>query len=250
MAHELPADWREIFVDMVRGNRPLDDRWFTGGPALSPLEQIAVYKDQYRLRLYDALAEEVPGLVWMLGAGAEPLLRAYLFDRPSTAWTLNRVADHLVEWLEQRQCPRRFVDMARLDRAVQRGFEAAPGTAIDPAALLGMPPLRLQPHVTLLRLHYNVHWLRSKALARSTEVPELERGEYGVVVFRRGIKMRHWEMPRGAFAILEGIDQGLAVDAAIERAFGLDLLDPQTLGEDISTWFRDYASRSLVEVAR
>ena len=75
MAHELPDDWRETFVEMVQGKRPLEADWFTGGPALSPMEQIEVYKNQYRLRLYDALVEEVPGLAHLLGGGVEPTLR-------------------------------------------------------------------------------------------------------------------------------------------------------------------------------
>lgn len=249
MAHDLPDDWRERFVEMIRGASPLEDDWFTGGPVLSSMEQIAVYKNQYRLRLYGALVDEVPGLHHLLGEGAEPLLRAYLYDRPSTEWTLNRVADHLIDWLEQRMCPRQFVDMARLDRAVQVGFDAASGRSLQPEDLVAMPRLKLQPHVKLLRLSWNVHWVRSAVLARKDEVPALVEGEYPVVVFRRGIKMRHWQMPAGAFAILEGIDEGLPVEAAIDQAFSRGQLSMETLGEDIGTWFQDYSSRDLVELA-
>lgn len=248
MGHELPDDWRERFVEMVRGVRPLEDDWFTGGPALSAMEQIAVYKNQYRLRLYDALVEEVPGLTHLLGGGAQPTLRAYLWDCPSSAWTLNRVADGLADWLQARQNPAHLIEMARLDRAVQAGFEAAAGTPIDPTALAGMPPLRLQPHVTLLDLGHNVHWIRSAVLA-GKPVPELETGSFPVVVFRRGIKMRHWQMPRGAFEILRGVEDGLGVDAAIDRAFQAGVLHVETLPADIGTWFKDYAERNLVEVA-
>ncbi len=250
MAHELPPDWRERFVEMIRGAAPLDDGWFTGGPVLSPMEQIQVYWNQYRLRLYDAVVEEVPGLVHLLGDGAEPTLRAYLFDHPSTHWTLNRVANDLVGWLERRQNPRYLVEMAMLDRAVQAGFEAADGTPIDPAELATMPRLRLQPHVTLLPLEWNVHWIRSAVMSGRDEVPELEQGFYPVVVFRRGLKMRHWQMPRGAFEVLVGIDEGLTVEAAIDRAFEMGVLDAETLAADIGRWFQDYAQRNLVEIDR
>lgn len=249
MASELPDDWRERFVEMVRGTEPLDGSWFTGGPVLSGLDQIGVYKNQYRLRLYDAVAEEVPGLLHLLGGGAEPTLRAYLHDHPSTGWTLNRVANHLVAWLEERCNPRHLVEMAMLDRAVQAGFEAGDGTPIDPAALVQMPPLKLQPHVTLLPLNHNVHWIRSAVLAGAESIPDLEEGFYPVVVFRRGIKMRHWQMPRGAFEILRGIDDGLSVEAAIDRAFNEGVLNAETLATDIGTWFKDFAERNLVEIA-
>lgn len=247
MGHELPPDWRERFVEMVRGAEDLDDSWFTGGPVLSAMEQIAVYKNQYRLRLYDALVEEVPGLVRLLGKGAEPTLRAYLFDRPSAEWTLNRVADGLVAWLEERQNAAEIVEMAKLDRAVQAGFEAAGGAPLDAAALVSMPRLRLQPHVTLLRLTHNVHWIRSAVLA-DKEVPELEEGSYPVVVFRRNLKMRHWQMPRGAFEVLWEIDRGGDVESAINAVFERGLLNADTLAADIGTWFQDYAERNLVEI--
>jgi hypothetical protein len=235
-------------VEMIRGAETLNASWFTGGPALTPLEQIGVYRNQYRLRLHDALADEVPGFVAMVGDGAEPLLRAYLFDCPSGSWTLNRISYGLVAWLEQRMCPARFVDMARLDVAVQQGYEAAGADPVPPEAFATMPKLALQAHVTLLRLSHNVHWLRSAALM-GKPVPEPEQGDYGVVVFRRGIKMRHWEMPKGAFAILEAIDAGKTVPESIDVAFSQGMLNAETLAADIGQWFKDYTSRDLVRLA-
>lgn len=246
----LPHDWRERFVEMVRGAEPLREDWFTGGPALTALEQVAVYKNQYRLRLYDAVAEEVPGLVHLLGGGAEPTLRAYLHDHPSGAWTLNRVADRLADWLEERQNPKWLVEMARLDRAVQAGFEAADSPPLDPSELATMPPLRLQPHVSLLRLTWNVHWIRSAVMNREESVPALEEGNYPVVVFRRDRRMRHWQMPRGAFEILWGIQEGRSVESAVDAAFQAGALNVETLGADIGTWFKDYSERNLVAIDR
>lgn len=240
-------DWRNHFVEMVRGARPLDDDWFTGGPALSGMQQISVYKNQYRLRLYDAIAEEVPGLTHMLGEGADPLLRAYLFDHPSSTWTLNRVAAHLVGWLEERQVAAKFIEMARLDRAVQNGFEAAEGMPIEPAQLLTMPPLRLQPHVTLLRNTTSVHRVRSAVLSDGS-TPTLVDGDFPLVVFRRGIKMRHWELSLGAWGVLDGFNQGLGPEAAINRVFEQGWADIQTLSTDVGTWFKDFSERNLVEI--
>ena len=202
-------------------------------------------------RIYQSSLDQfgfVPNIRRALSLSPETL-RAYLHDHPSTGWTLNRVANHLVAWLEERCNPRQLVEMAMLDRAVQAGFEAGDGTPIDPAALVQMPPLKLQPHVTLLPLNHNVHWIRSAVLAGAESIPDLEEGFYPVVVFRRGIKMRHWQMPRGAFEILRGIDDGLSVEAAIDRAFNEGVLNAETLATDIGTWFKDFAERNLVEIA-
>jgi len=246
---ELPADWRHQMVEMIRGAEPLHDTWFTGGPVLSPLAQIGVYRRQFTLRIYEALIEDIPGLHNLLGDAAEDVLRPFIRDCPPSSWTLNRIADPLPAWLEAQGAPRVQIEMAQLDLAIQAGFDAAWGTPIDPAQLAQMPPLKLQPHVRLLRLTHNVHWIRSRATTSDDTPPELEIGDFPVVVFRRGIKMRHWELPLGSWAILEGIDRGLGVEGAIERAFEKGWLDPENLAANIQEWFGDYAERNLLEIA-
>ena len=244
---ELPPDWQERMVEMIRGAEPLRDEWFAGGPVCTPMEQIEIYRNQYRLRLYDALLEEIPGLRFLLGDDAEDLLRRYLLDHPSESWTLNRVADRLPEWLERQDLDAHLVEMAHLDRAVQKGFEAASGTPIDPAALLAMPALRLQPHVALLRLSHNVHEVRSAAL-RDAEPPPLRAGDFPIVVFRRGIKMRHWVVPLGAWGILDAIADGLDVGAALDSVFARGLASAEVLSTEVAGWFRDFAERNLVGI--
>jgi hypothetical protein len=250
MSTELPPDWRERMIDMIRGAAPLEGSWFSGGPACSPLEQIDIYRRQYRLRLYDALLVEVPGLHKMLGdtSETESLLRRYLDAHPSQSFSLNRIADALAPWLsEQPDVPVEVVEMARLDAAVARGFEAADGVPLDPSMLVDMPALKLQPHVTLLRLSTNVHELRS-ALLTNQPRPELVRGDFPLAVYRRGIAMRHWSMALPLWGILEGLSRGQTVAEAVNEVFTRNWVDAGTLSNEIGTWFRDMAERNLVEV--
>ena len=249
MADGLPADWQSRMVDMIRGAVPVDPGWFTGGPVCTPTDQIEIYVRQYRLRLMDALLVEVPGLKALLPdvEAREALLRRYLHENPSRSWTLNRVADRLPEWLNlEPEVPKHLVEMAHLDRAVQRGFEAADGEDLDPTTLAGMPRLRLQPHVSLLRVGHNVHALRAAALG-GQPLPEVTAGDYPLVVFRRGIKMRHWVLPLPAWGILDGIGWGLSVPEAIEAVFARGWIDAEVLSAEIGGWFKDFAERRLVE---
>lgn len=236
-------------VEMIRGAAPLDGSWFAGGPVLGPLDQIGVYREQYRLRLGDALLEEVPGWCAMVEPPErDRVVEAYLAAHPSRTWTLNRVADAFADWLEGAGAPVAQVEMARLDHAVQRGFEAASGRPLRPEDLAEIPPLRLQPHVRLLRFTHDVHRLRAAVLAGETP-PELGRGDFPLVIFRRGLRMRHWELPLGAWAVLDGLARGLSVAGAIERALAEGLLAEADLGEPLSTWFHDFVTRELVERA-
>jgi hypothetical protein len=248
VAGDLPEDWRARMLDMIRGVAPLDGEWFSGGPVCSPLDQIGIYAQQYRLRLHDALNVEVLGVRALVGDRADDLYARYLRAHPSQAWTLNRVADAFAGWLaEQPDVEPVVVEMARLDWAVQHGFEAADGEELDPARLMTLPPLVLQPHVHLVRCTWNVHEVRSAALSREP-LPALRQGDFPLVVFRRERWMRHWVAPLGLWGILEAIGEGLTVQRAIDRVFTRGWTTTEELAEHIGGWFRDLAERRLVSV--
>lgn len=247
----LPADWRERFVAMVRGAAPLSGEWFTGGPVCTPIQQAGIYAEQYRLRLYDALLLEIRGLAELArdDPRLEASLRRYLADHPSRSWTLNRVADPLAPWLAREpHVPPEWVEMAWLDRAVQAGFEAADGPPVTPEQLATMPSLVLQPHVSVLRLRFDVHHFRALALGTG-ERREVSAGDFPVVVFRRDTVMRHWQVPLGLWGILDAIGRGLPVSAALDEVHRRGLADVPTLAEHVGGWFRDLAERNLVSVA-
>jgi Putative DNA-binding domain len=234
-------------VEMIRGAEPLSGRWFTGGPVCTPDDQIAIYADQYRQRLLGALREETLGVRHLLGDRADDVLWRYLAAHPSRSWTLNRIADGLADWLAgEPEASEAVLDMARLDRAVQRGFEAADGRVLTPADLVSPPErLALAPHVSLLRLTTNVHLVRS-ALLSGTPPPAVREAHVHLVVFRRGIKMRHWAVGPGMFALLEGFAEGKTLAEAVEKPVRDGWMDPPTLAAEIAEWFESFAERRLV----
>jgi hypothetical protein len=235
-------------VGMVRGAEPLSGRWFTGGPVCSPHDQIAIYVDQYRQRLLGALREETLGLRHLLGAdAADALCWRYLAAHPSRTWTMNRIADQLPAWLaEQPEATPALVDMARLDHAVQRGFEAAEGRVLTPEDLAAAPAhLALAPHVSLLRLSTNVHEVRGALLSGSDPPPVCETVVH-LVVFRRGIKMRHWAVGPALYTLLEALAEGRTLAEAIETPVSREWIDPTTLSSEIGEWFESLAERRLL----
>ncbi|MEZ4316856.1 MAG: DNA-binding domain-containing protein [Myxococcota bacterium] len=249
MPTDLPYDWRARMTAMISGQEPLDDAMFAGGPALTPLQQIGVYRRQYQLRMYDALADEVLGLKHLLGDDARKVLWAFLDAHPSRSWTLNRIADGFVDWLEEQSAPVEQIEMAKVDRGVQRGFEARNGTPITPEALAGLPRLRLQPAVSLLKLTTNVHLIRGAALQKA-EIPPLKHGlDVHLVLFRKDHKMRHWELNPPAWVVLEGLSEGLELMEAITAVVERGMVAPDALATEVQGWFKDFAQHQLVEVA-
>lgn len=243
----LPPDWQRRMIDMIRGATELDGTWFAGGPALSPVQQIGVYRTQYGLRLTDALRVEVPGLVRLLGDDLEPLLRAFLADHPSTSYTLNDIAVPLADWLERRGAPEAQVDMARLDRAVMAGFEAAEPVPLQADQLTATVPLVHAPPVTCLRLRTDVHRVRADAIAgRSGQGPTAV--DVPLVVFRRGIRMRHLALDDLPWRLLCLFEQPTTLQEALGRLIA-DGADADRVAAGVGGWFRDFATQGLLQPA-
>lgn len=247
----LPSDWREQVTAMVAGKQPLTEQasgqLFAGGPVLSPVEQIGVYANQYRIRLYEALEEEVIGLRALLGDALKPTLWRYLEDCPSTSWTLERVADGLEDWLRAQGAPVAQVEMAALDRAVQRGFIAGDPQPLTAEQLATLPPLQLTPPTQLLRLTTNVHDVRSAL--RAGDVVDLQTGtDVPLVVFRQGRSLQTLVLEPAAFRLLAAFRDGVDVGSALEALVLEGLVEPEAVATSVQRWFRDFAAHGLVQV--
>lgn len=242
----LPPDWQARMVAMIRGAEPLEPDWFTGGPVLGPAEQIGVYRDQYRLRMWNTLVDEVPGTLALLGPDAHRVLWAYLDACPPQSWTLADLAARLPEWLEAQAAPPAQVEMAWLDVAVNRGFSAGEGHDVDTAALTAAPRLRLQPHVSLRLCTHDVHRWRSQAGADAVPDP-LVPGTYGLVLYRRERRMRHRVVPEAWFQLLQALAPGCGLGEALQEVIGGGV-DPEWLVNQLSGWFRDMVAWRWLEL--
>jgi hypothetical protein len=243
----LPTDWRTRMVDMIRGAQPPDPTWFSGGPFLSPQEQIEVYQEQFRLRFLDVLAESAAGTRALFGDAADELCLAYLAAYPPSGWTLEDVDQHLAAWLESIDGPPDQIAMAKLDRAVSRGFIAGQDELPRPEAFASNPRLGLQPHVTLLLAPTSVHRFRSEILMEQ-EVQPLVPGPFYLAIFRVGLEMRHLECEPAEFTIL----QAFASEATVEEAVGAALAahpESAVWMHRVGAWFQRFAERGLLRLA-
>ena len=245
MAH----DWQAQMARMVSGHDPLSGEAFLGGPTLTPEEQIGVYREQYRMRLRDAVAEDVPGWCILVGERAERCIDSYLVDHPVASWTLLRVAAAFPAWLQRSGSALHESEMARLDLAVLEGFTASDELPVDAQGLAdvasGRVSLGLQAHVRLLRLANNVHCVRSAALA-GEPVPEVERGDFRVVTFRADRRMRHREAAPGEWAALSALGAGASVAEAIDAAVVASGEDVAAAG--VGAWFQGFIARNWLSV--
>lgn len=133
---------------------------------LTSFERLEIYNRQYWYRIKDCFYDDYPGLRAILGERRfARLAGAYLARHPSHSFTLRNLGQFLLKFLESEPrwiapLQKPALDMARLEWAHIEAFdnEARPRLELD--SLLGADPadihLQLQPHLSLLRLGYEL----------------------------------------------------------------------------------------------
>lgn len=237
--------WQAAVVAAVRGVGPADPGWTRPGPG------VGVYAEQYALRLGDALREDLPATVHLLGDRADAVLADFLREHPPDRWTLAGVADRFPAWWAAQGGAPAEVDAARLDVVVQQRFVAADTPPVDPAgvarAARGEVRLVCAPSAALLRLRADVHRLRTALLAGQADPAPPVAGDFPIALTRSADgRLAHWPLTPAAYAAFAALDVGGSVADAVDAAVAVD---PVGAPAGIGGWFADAAARGLFALA-
>jgi hypothetical protein len=230
-------------------------------PTLSPAERLAIYQGMYPLRMEEALRADYPGLAHLVGDEAfAALARAYVAAWPSRSYTLNRLGDHLPEFLRSGggglRRPDLLADLATLERAVSEVFDADETPPLTEAEIAAVAPEAwaeavLEPiaALRLLELRYPVGlWLDAiRAEGDEHRHPKLSRRDSRLVVYRRNYAVYREELEKPAHALLADLLSGRSLGEALEAALGRPRA-PQP--ERLTGWFRQWASAGLFRAVR
>jgi len=206
----------------------------------------------YLLRMCDALSGDYEALQHFLGDdGFTELVRGYVEAYPSRSFSLNHLGDHLPEYL--RNAPgvrnRAFcIDLARLEQAVQRVFDAAETPALTNAQIASVHAdawetarLRTVAAFELLAFRYPVNAYLQSVRDDEHDHPKPKREDTWVAVYRRDYSVWRLDLSRPAHDLLSdlaaGIPLGPAVKAALDRG---GRHAPKQ--DDLFRWFREWAS--------
>jgi len=110
---------------------------------LKPAERLDIYHAMYPLRMYDTLAADYPGLEHFVGEdGFRELLRDYTRVHPSRSYTLNRLGDHLPDFVKTARVRRPDFchELARLELAISHVFDAEETPRLTEAQIAAVPP--------------------------------------------------------------------------------------------------------------
>ena len=257
------ADLQRWFQSAVVAAEPPQDaeaaRVILPSPTLRAAERLAIYHGMYPLRMHDALASDYPALQHFLGNhGFEHFVADYVEQFPSRAYTLNRLGDHVPEFIAASSTlqKRDFLhDLARLELAITEVFDAEEVATLGTAEIEALPPeawesARLQavPAFRLLALRYPVNDYLQSVKDDNHDHPRTKRKDTWVAIHRRAYSMYRLDLVRPAYDLLRDITGGATLGEALDHALARRGRNKPS-AEELSTWFRDWVGGGIFRAA-
>ncbi|MFA6955215.1 MAG: DNA-binding domain-containing protein [Thermoanaerobaculia bacterium] len=227
---------------------------------LTPERRIGIYHDMYLSRMVEALEFDYPGLSHFLGhARFHQLVNGYVAAHPSRSYTLNRLGDHLPDYIAAaRELPRRalLAELARFELAITQVFDARRDEALDLAVISALSPdawpdarFRTIAAMQLLQLDYPVdEYLQS--VKQDGAHPSLRKAPRFLLVFRSDLAVKQVTLSKREWTMLDALREGLTLADSVDR---LSRLRPSLSETELFAWFRDWTTMGLfrsVEVGK
>lgn len=277
---DLRAFQRVMATALVRpltAEDGLQPKWIDGRPMeqvaaefikpndrLTSFERLQLYGRMYWFRLYDAIRDDCPGLMAVLGEDRFwRLAQAYLAKCPSRSFSLRNLSSRLERFIidhPRLTAPRTAlaVEIARFEWAQTVAFDDEAKPVIAAERLAQVPPTRLrlgiQPYVTLLSLRYPIDRFvmavkrRSALRSEASNTPDAEVTVHRpsrrvalprphptyLAVHRHNNRLYYKRMSAPAFRILAALKKGLPLSRAIAAA-GRDARPSQ-----VRSWFKSW----------
>jgi hypothetical protein len=260
----------------------MQTRWTDGRPTkkvaesfikpndrLTSFERLEIYNRQYWFRVRNCFYEDYIGLRAILGDKKfERLADAYLAHYPSQSYTLRNLGSRLVKFLEANPkltVPHKqlALDMTRLEWAHMEAFDNEAMPLLKTEDLSGLDAakihLKLQPHLTLLKLENEVDdflielkknsGLRREASnameqnrrhKKTRRAHDLKHKTNFLAVHRHQDLIYYKQLEPGQFRLLSALQNGATLEKVCAELVGLKISD--NLGETIQKWFSNWAA--------
>ena len=223
---------------------------------LSPLERLDVYRGMYLLRMEEALSIDYPALKHFLGADEfMRLVERYMEVYPSRSYTLNRLGDHLCDFVATLEdLPRKEFcrDLARLEYALTCVFDAAETRPLKGEDVRTVPSeawetARLKPVEAFRLLEFNYPVSRYLgAVDKENPFPRLAPKKTWLVAYRRDYGLHRMNLAEPAYELLSGLVAGKTLGEAIVPVMTRKWRQRVT-EKRLFEWFRDWMAEGLFQ---
>lgn len=220
--------------------------------SMSSAERIGVYHGMYLMRMEEALGTDYPVIRYHLGEHSfAALVREYVQRYPSTSYTLNRLGDHLPQFLRDRpNWPQAgfLHDLARLELAMTEVFDEEESPVLGVEELEAVPPeaweaARLRPIAAFRLLSFRHAVIPSLvAYHEDRPSPNPRRRASWVALYRRDYSVLRLELGRADYDLLCALVEGTPLGEALATAAASKSPRQQA---KVFGWFRTWISAGL-----
>jgi len=217
------------------------DAWIRAKEKFAPKDQLAVYVNAYRFRLYDVTAEDYPVLKHALGDdNFDKLIKDFVNATHSGHFNVARYAAHLPDFLSNHELASDFaVALATFENAIVQLSDPKETTPLTPEHLAGVTPEMLMKKMLyprkalqLFAFDYPINrYYREVKDERSPTLPANEKSF--VVVFRHEDVVWRMDLEAMEHILLSDLFAGKTIGEALG---GLDESAATKLSEYFSRW--------------
>jgi hypothetical protein len=223
---------------------------------LAPLERLDIYRDMYLLRMEEALSIDYPSLKHFLGDDEfMRLVARYVDVYPSRSYTLNRLGDHLCEFIDTLEdLPRKDFcqDLARLEYELTYVFDAPETPPLKPELVRAVPPeawetARLKPVEAFRLLEFNYPVSRYVgAVDEENPFPRVARKKTWIVAYRTNFSLHRMDLTQPAYELLSALAADKTVGEAIVSVMTRKWR-PAVKESHLFEWFRDWMAEGFFQ---
>jgi hypothetical protein len=226
----LPIDADGTLQPIAPSGRPLSEEaieMIAPSLSLSSVKRIQIYHQQYWWRLLSILHQNFPLLIRLFGYTDFNISIGipFLTKQPSRHWSISKLGDRLPSWIEENysaQDKPLILFSAQIDLAYQDLFFAPPPISQDSSIDLLSKEMRLQKHVKLFELPFDLFSFRKEFLRESVEYwaesdfPPLPKGKKYFFLLYRNQKncVLYKEIQEGHWIFLNLIENGCTIEKA------------------------------------
>ena len=218
---------------------------------LTPVERVGIYHSMYLLRMHDALEKDYEALKHFLGdQGFFHLIRDYVQVHPSRSYSLNRLGDHLPEFISTASEVKRRAfchDLARLECAVAQVFDAPETKPLSTEQIAAVPAeawegarLKTIEAFRLMAFRYPVNAYLQTLRDDNHDHPKPRQKSEWIAIYRKDFAVWRLSLSREAYDLLADLAGGALLGEALETA--LRRGRRSLTAEALSGWFREWVS--------
>jgi hypothetical protein len=205
-------------------------------PVVEP-SRLAIYRDMYPIRMFEAMSVDFPALALFLGEEKfNDLVARFTEAHPSQSYTLNRLGDSFPDFLKDDPF---LHDLARLELAMTQVFDEEETPELDPEKFGSIGPdsrLKTIAAFRLLAFDYPVNDF-FQSFRDEEELVEPEPRQIWVAFHRRDYGVHRMTLEEKAYDFLTALCDGATIVEAIE---GTGATQDELFG-----WFRDWSAAGI-----